>query len=124
MENYVRSCPELFDSILPELKESEVHSANISLHIRVPQSSRTALGHCPGHVAHFNPRVASYASMHQIASGRVKMYAVLGWFSPVIIEGKILLQKLWDVKTSWDEKVPSHIQEHWNECLTTYFILT
>ena len=50
--------------------------------------------------------------MRQIVSGVAKVYDVLGWFSPVIIKGKILLWKLWDLKIGWDEKVPCHIQKH------------
>ena len=54
-------------------------------------------------------------TMHQIVSGVAKVYDILGWLFPVIIKGKILLQKLWDLKVSWDEKVPCHIQKHWKK---------
>lgn len=38
---------------------------------------------------------------------------VIGWFAPVIVKVKILLQSLWEAETGWDEPVPPIIQETW-----------
>ncbi|KAB0795655.1 hypothetical protein PPYR_12494 [Photinus pyralis] len=39
----------------------------------------------------------------------------LGLLSPVIITGKILIQKLWELKLAWDESVPHLINSEWNQ---------
>ena len=43
------------------------------------------------------------------------MYDVLGWFAPVIIKMKILLQRLWESKLDWDEAVPEAIESVWSK---------
>ena len=35
----------------------------------------------------------------------------LGWFAPVIIKAKILLQTAWESKVDWDEEVPEPVIE-------------
>ena len=42
-----------------------------------------------------------------------KIFDVLGWFSPVTIKMKILLQRLWEIKVDWDDPVPEDIHEVW-----------
>ena len=41
-------------------------------------------------------------------------YDVLGWFAPVVIKMKILLQKVWESKVDWDEPVPEAIEDVWS----------
>ena len=41
-----------------------------------------------------------------IVSDVAKVFDVLGWFSPVTIEMKILLQRLWEIKLDWDDPIP------------------
>ena len=41
------------------------------------------------------------------------VYDPLGLFSPVTLQGKILLQSLWNKKISWDEQVPIDDQREW-----------
>ena len=48
-----------------------------------------------------------------LVSDIAKTYDVLGWFAPVIIKMKILLQRLWESKVEWDEPVPKPIEEVW-----------
>ena len=48
-----------------------------------------------------------------IVSDIAKVFDVLGWFSPVIIKMKILLQRIWESKVDWDEPVPDNIHEIW-----------
>ncbi|CAH2006544.1 unnamed protein product [Acanthoscelides obtectus] len=42
----------------------------------------------------------------------------LGLVSPCIIIGKILLQKLWSEKLTWDQPLPSHVLKAWSEFST------
>ena len=41
----------------------------------------------------------------------VRTYDVLGWFVPIIIKAKILLQSVWESKIDWDDEVPAPIIE-------------
>ena len=38
-----------------------------------------------------------------------KIYDPLGWLSPFIVSAKILIQKLWIIKTDWDSILPENI---------------
>jgi hypothetical protein len=48
-----------------------------------------------------------------LVSDVAKLFDVMGWFAPVIIKAKILLQRLWETKISWDDPIPLSIQEIW-----------
>ena len=48
-----------------------------------------------------------------VVSDIAKVFDILGWFSPVIIKMKILLQRLWESKVDWDDPVPEDIHEVW-----------
>ena len=50
-----------------------------------------------------------------IMSDIAKIYDPIGWLQPVIIRGKILIQKLWLVKAGWDDTLPDSIIEEWKE---------
>ena len=50
-----------------------------------------------------------------LVSDVVKTFDVLGWFAPVIMKVKILLQKLWESGAGWDDPVPSSIQKTWEQ---------
>ena len=41
----------------------------------------------------------------------------LGLLSPAVIAYKIFLQKLWPDKLQWDELLPAHLQQEWNQLL-------
>ena len=49
-----------------------------------------------------------------LVSDVAKTYDVLGWFAPVIIKAKILLQRVWESKVDWDDPVPDPIVEEWS----------
>ena len=63
------------------------------------------------------------AVLKQIAS----VYEPLGLFSPVTLQGKLFLQKLWIKKLDWDESLSCQDKTEWNkirkelEKLTAYF---
>ena len=58
---------------------------------------------------HFRLTVSKIPDLKDIA----KVYDVLGWFSPCVIKVKILLQKVWERKISWDDEVSPDILETW-----------
>ena len=50
-----------------------------------------------------------------VVSDIAKVFDALGWFSPVIIKMKILLQRIWESKVNWDDPVPDDIHEVWQQ---------
>ena len=53
-----------------------------------------------------------------IVSDTARSFDVLGWIAPVILQMKVLFQKLWQVKLGWDEELPEELRllhEHWRE---------
>ena len=48
-----------------------------------------------------------------IASIVAKVFDVRGWFAPVILPVKILLQEIWKKKLSWDDPLPEEFTKRW-----------
>ena len=48
-----------------------------------------------------------------LVSDIAKMFDVLGWFSPSIVQIKILLQRVWELKVGWDDLLPPEIKDTW-----------
>ena len=44
-----------------------------------------------------------------LVSDVAKVFDVLGWFAPTIIAMKILLQRVWELGTDWDDSVPTKV---------------
>lgn len=49
----------------------------------------------------------------ELLSALNSVFDPLEFLSPVLIRGKVFLQKLWQLKPGWDDKLPTHIQERW-----------
>lgn len=56
-------------------------------------------------------RVTKRALVSDIA----KTFDALGWFSPIILKMKILLQRLWESKAEWDDDVPELVKDTWHQ---------
>jgi hypothetical protein len=84
---------------------------------------------------HWNPRKdqlqvknnSSLVSTDPTASTKRKVLATttsifdsLEVLSPAIITYKMFLQRLWLDKLSWDDQLPTHLQEEWNQLLHFY----
>ncbi len=50
-----------------------------------------------------------------LTSDIAKMFDVLGWFAPIIVKEKILLQRLWEEGLGWDGSVPPTLEQTWLE---------
>ncbi|XP_012150920.2 uncharacterized protein LOC105663836 [Megachile rotundata] len=48
-----------------------------------------------------------------ILSTIAKFFDPLGWVTPVVIKGKILMQHLWHFKCDWDVNIPNAILDEW-----------
>lgn len=74
----------------------------------------------PPNVEHLTKRV--------MVSEIAKVFDVLGWFSPTVVKVKILLQRVWEEGTGWDDLTPEAIHNVWERwkselpCLSTKFI--
>lgn len=64
-----------------------------------------------------NPYLAF--TKRSILSTIAQIFDPLGLLSPLTITAKIILQKLWQLKTSWDEFVPASIHTQWSLFRTT-----
>ena len=49
----------------------------------------------------------------QLLSDTAKLFDPVGWFGPIVIKFKILLQKLWTRGVDWDEELPQDLLEEW-----------
>ena len=47
----------------------------------------------------------------ELLSITARLFDPIGWFGPIVIRFKILLQKIWVLGISWDRTLPSEIQE-------------
>lgn len=59
------------------------------------------------------------ATRRRITSTIARIFDVLGFFSPCILLARVLLQRTWDLKVTWDDKLPQEIQEQWRVWLAT-----
>ncbi|XP_032684026.1 uncharacterized protein LOC116850171, partial [Odontomachus brunneus] len=48
-----------------------------------------------------------------ILSAIARLYDSLGWVTPVVLAAKVIIQLLWRLKVSWDERVPDTILQRW-----------
>ena len=39
----------------------------------------------------------------------------MGFFSPATLQSKLLLQRLWEMKVSWDDLLTTEVQQEWNQ---------
>ncbi len=92
------------------------------LNIQDPLNSSKTLGiHWNVNSDQFHISVPSPLSQDETPTKRVvastvaKVFDILGLFSPAIIQGKILLQKLWTLKLDWDTPLPENISNLWKE---------
>jgi len=69
------------------------------------------------------PTITEHQTMTKrtIASNLGKVYDVLGFFSPTIILGKIVLRQLWQLHLGWDDTPPTPIVESWRQWLSQLY---
>lgn len=56
---------------------------------------------------------ASFISKCDVLQSSSQIYDPLGWATPVTIKAKILLQEVWQRKTSWDDPLDSDLHNKW-----------
>ena len=55
--------------------------------------------------------------MREISSHTSRMFDPLGLMTPLLLEGKLILQSLWRLKLGWDEQVPEDVCSQYNRWL-------
>ena len=53
------------------------------------------------------------ATKRNILSISSRLFDPLGLLAPIVINAKILLQKLWEIKLDWDESIPQYLKTDW-----------
>jgi hypothetical protein len=47
-----------------------------------------------------------------------QLWDPLGLISPIIIKAKLILQKMWSLRLSWDERVPDELHQKWTQFIS------
>ena len=107
---------QVLDSIPADLKETEKEDLIIS----DPAENGKTLGvHWKTHrdLLHLSiPTIDnSTPTKRVIASAVACLYDILGWFAPVTLYLKILLQRLWQSGVDWDELIPADLIVEWKD---------
>ena len=110
------SSPLVLEAIPAELRASQT-----SLPISSTEDAYTKTSGVEWHsvMDHFrldvnNHTLTESLTKRTLVSDIARTYDVLGWFAPVIIKLKILLQRLWESKVGWDDPVPQAIEDEWS----------
>ena len=85
----------------------EWNAANDQFHLTIAQSPET-----------------KSLTKRALVSDVAKTFDVLGWFSPVLVKAKILLQLLWLEKIGWDDPVPDAILTEWSRWRSELHLLS
>ncbi|XP_026747883.1 uncharacterized protein LOC113508909 [Trichoplusia ni] len=59
------------------------------------------------------PSMSDKVTKRTILSDMQKLFDPLGWIAPSLILAKILIQKLWMEKVSWDDKINENLVDEW-----------
>ena len=52
-----------------------------------------------------------------------KVFDTMGWYSPITIQMKITLQRIWELNIGWDDPVPDDILNTWSTWRSEFHIL-
>ncbi|KAL0828965.1 hypothetical protein ABMA28_003856 [Loxostege sticticalis] len=61
------------------------------------------------------PEHKSSITKRLILSDIARLYDPLGWIAPVVINAKLIIQKLWKADIDWDQEVPGEVLTEWME---------
>ncbi|XP_045457504.1 uncharacterized protein LOC123667707 [Melitaea cinxia] len=59
------------------------------------------------------PEPKDLVTKRQVLSEVARLYDPLGWISPVVVNAKILIQKLWSGCVEWDESLTDELHDEW-----------
>ena len=61
------------------------------------------------------PEDTGKVTKRRITQHVAELYDPCGWFAPVVVTGKLLIQELWKLDLAWDEPVPTDISARWQK---------
>ncbi len=106
----------LRDAIPVELRESDplqvgdsIDGCPKALGIHWPTSSDQLFVVTP------SPLKTDHPTKRQVSSHHSKVFDVLGWFSPINVQPRKIMQELWKRKIGWDEKIPDDLLQAWEK---------
>lgn len=108
-----------YKSNLPNIIQNSSNIASQGNLIISESSSTLGLGWNPNSdTLHFPiniPIPSETITKRFIMSNAFKIFDPLGLLSPCIMQPKLMLQKLWQLKVGWDEPVPDNIEQAWQD---------
>lgn len=65
-------------------------------------------------------QIFTNATKRDIASRIAQVFDPLGYYAPIIINAKIIMQQLWKLKLKWEDDIPNQQKEQWREIETSF----
>lgn len=109
LKKWASNSPELLSSV--PIQDREVDSVDIFKSIKTLGIHWSPLSDIFSFK--LNQRHAPSITKRYILSESSRLFDPLGWLSPTVVLAKILLQKLWLTKLSWDEELPIQLSKEW-----------
>ncbi|GFR15920.1 pro-Pol polyprotein [Trichonephila clavata] len=115
LRKWASNCSELLNSI-----DSDMRLSNTSLNIDNDDTVKTLgiLWHPASDVFYFKITPLSFEgtlTKRTLLSTIAKTFDPLGWLSPITIQYKTIMQRLWKQPLKWDERVPTDIKLEWEQ---------
>ncbi|GFQ91591.1 uncharacterized protein TNCT_228521 [Trichonephila clavata] len=115
LRKWASNCSELLNSI-----DSDMRLSNTSLNIDNDDTVKTLgiLWHPASDVFYFKITPLSFEgtlTKRTLLSTIAKTFDPLGWLSPITIQYKTIMQRLWKQQLQWDERVPTDIKLEWEQ---------
>ncbi|GFR29865.1 pro-Pol polyprotein [Trichonephila clavata] len=115
LRKWASNCSELLNSI-----DSDMLLSNTSLNIDNDDTVKTLgiLWHPASDVFYFKITPLSFEgtlTKRTLLSTIAKTFDPLGWLSPITIQYKTIMQRLWKQQLKWDERVPTDIKLEWEQ---------
>ncbi|GFQ96612.1 pro-Pol polyprotein [Trichonephila clavata] len=115
LRKWASNCSELLNSI-----DSDMRLSNTSLNIDNDDTVKTLgiLWHPASDVFYFKITPLSFEgtlTKRTLLSTIAKTFDPLGWLSPITIQYKTIMQRLWKQQLKWDERVPTDIKLEWEQ---------
>jgi hypothetical protein len=70
-------------------------------------------------ISSVQPTDSTASTKRKVLATTASIFDPLRLLSPAVIAYKIFLQNLWQDKLQWDEQLPAHLQEEWNQLFYT-----
>ncbi|GFS66871.1 pro-Pol polyprotein [Trichonephila clavipes] len=115
LRKWASNCNELLHSI-----DSDMRLSNASLNIDNDDTVKTLgiLWHPASDEFYYKITPLSFEgplSKRTLLSTIAKTFNPLGWLSPITIQYKTIMQRLWKQQLQWDERVPPDITLEWEQ---------